>query len=437
MIGLPVIKRLTALIVLSSLVYPVASAQSQVSAPATKTAATTELAVNPQAKLNSALLQIRSNAPVKVLVSVGTDVRNMADWRGASSRTSWEVNLAPLAPNTLYFYHVTATDRRGHASSSSGSFKTQQVDRPVMGVNGSRITLDGLPFFPVMAMAFNECPSQQVVADDVALGVNMMYHNTWYGCPNNSTDRQNRYLTADELHGLLGGQVGWIQDGSRSGSGPPPPQMPPLPSWDSLPELVGLQGNFRVDWNTGGVAGCGQHDSSPAAIFNQLHAESLHSAIVPLTVLTATVGPNRNCLTPQMMPAVFWTAVLAGAAGIQFKTQQNAFPEDGVEVNPGLKTAAGQQAKRLAALYPVVFDGRTITVSSNSGNVKVLAKSWGGNQFIFALNTGGETNSAKLKLTVGGSKAKVLWENRNVSANGGIINDRFGPYQLHVYELTG
>ncbi len=400
------------------------------------------LAVNVTARLNTANFTIQTATTSKVVVWEGTDTQNMQPWHGDTPASNRSFKLAPLAPNTTYFYKVTATSNKGVVSSASGQFSTTQWDgQPTLAVQNGKLYLNKVRFYPIMAMAFNECPSQQVVGDDTSMGVNILYHSTWYGCPDANHDI--RWLAADELHGLLNNQVGWIQAGPRVGINPTQP-----PSWDSLPELINLQGAFQIEGSpihqVGTVVGnlpnlysCDGPGNAGTKLYQGLATEADDHPVVFDSFLTNVIGTNPTCLTAQRMTALFWTPVLAGADGAEYQTQQYALPEDGIIVNNDVQAVAGLQAKHLDTLYPVIFGGKASTATSSSAVVKVRGWQWGGNTYVLALNTGGQPATTKLKVGGSSQNAKVLWQSRNVSTTKGIIADRIGAYGLNVYELQG
>lgn len=397
----------------------------------------TSLAVNANAGLNFVSFTVQTATASTITISIGTDTRNQIGWHDDALKGSRQIKLSPLSPNTQYFYSVKAVSKRGLVSRTTGQFKTDQMHRPNLTVSGNAVLLNGVKIYLIMGKAFNECPSQQVVSSDVSVGVQYLYHHTWYGCPDEN--HQVRWLPADELHGLLEGQLGWIQDGSRGGTLDSHGQQ--LPSWDGLPELVNVRGQLPINDHITSptLVSCEKGWSSSATSrFEQLHQAALSHPVVYPVYLTKTIGSNRSCLTGEKMTVVAWMPPLAGAIGAEYLTQNYALPLDGFDVDSKVQAAGGMQTKHLAAVYPCLFGGRAVSASSNNRAVKVVAKSWGGGTCIFALNTGGQTESAHLKAGNGSSPAKVFWESRSaLVTNGSISNERLDPYELHVYWLSG
>jgi hypothetical protein len=402
---------------IAALCIGVAPATSAQVSAGTVISSAIRLEVNVNARLNSAVFNVQSDPTATVSVGIGTDAGNLIYKTDSAKRSVRNVTISPLAPNTKYFCRIKAVNKNGRVATKTCQFNTDSVQHSMMSATGNGITLNGVKTFLIMAQAFNECPSRQVVADDVAAGVQYLYHKSWYGCPDEN--HSGRWLTADELDGLLGGQVGWIQDGPRQGY--TPPTLPPPPPWDNLPELVNLQG-----WSSG------------EKLFQQLRNEAASGNVIYQFPLTSTIGKtNRTCTSAARMAAVFWIPVLANADGIYYQTQHYALPSDGVDVKASVQGAAAQQARKLAGIYPCIFGGKNVAASSNNSAIKVMAKSWAGGTCVVALNTGNKSSNARVKAGSMSRSGRVFWEGRNESFSQGAATDRFDPYELHIYYVPG
>lgn len=407
------------------------AASAQVSHTNTRSTSAVRLDVSVDAQLNSASFSVRSDPSAAVSVATGTDSTNLFPKNDPVKRAMHEITISPLAPDTLYFYRVRSVSPKGVVTSKTGRFMTGQMQRPTLSMSESGYLLNGVRTFPIMALAFDECPSQQVVSDDAVMGVQYLYHNTWYGCTPNDPNQSLTWLTADALHALLGGQMGWIQDGPRRGYNPP--EAPPLPSWDNLQQLVSLQGTLNTIPATPELVSC---STAPLVQFYQRPKGAAQNGPALFQIrVTSTYGPNTNCLTAQKAAPVIWGPLMAGADGELLVTQLDSGTS--VSVNSNSQVALGAQAKHLAALYPCLFGGTSYTASSNNADVKVIARKWGGGTCVVALNFGDQPETVGLKLPTGSVTAKVEWENRSVAAKSGTLTDRFAPYQLHVYYFPG
>lgn len=429
MFGIRNIWRFAALLMFGAVVAPVTAAPTQ----STSIQASPPVVVRVSPTLNNATFTVRTAVPTRVTLNFGTDRVNMVSISSRILRHSTTLKLSHVAPYTRYFWVVKTLNKRGAVLLRRGQFTTSKMNRAVMSVNGNRALLNGVKTFPIMAKAFGECPTAQVVASNVSIGVQYMHHQSGpgkgYGC--SDEERVVRWLNADELHNLLGGSLGWIQDGPRTAPGQPEP-----PSWDSLPELVNLQARLAFDTEDAALISCQEGWGSATTLFERVRREASKRPLIHKVLLVRTIVRGvPSCLTAKKVPAMFWLPVLAGAAGIHYQTQSGALPSHGFDVDAGVRMAAAREAQRLATLYPVLFGGKTQRSSSNNEAVKVVAKSWGGSLYIFALNTSNQTVRATITSPVKG-KARVRWENRSIIAQGGI-NDRFKPHELHIYSLGG
>jgi hypothetical protein len=387
------------------------------------------IAVSLNVQTNSVIFTVKTAPSASVSVGLGTDTTNLIPKNDPGKKTIHKITISPLAPMTHYFYRVRAVNSKGKATTKGGQFTTAPMLRPTLSASGNNFLLNGMKTYVIMAQAFNECPSQRVVSDDVSMGVQFLYHKSWDGCPDNN--HQDTWLTADALHALLGGQVGWIQDGPRaSGSNS-------LPSWDTLPELVNLQTSLTIDNSSVELESCGAQWDTAVPLYNRLASAAQSHPVIYQVFATATVGPNHNCLSPKNVTAMFWAPVLAKVDGIEYLTQHYALPTDTVDVSNDVKSAALLQAQRLAALYPCLFGGKNIAAASTNADVKVMASKWGGGTCVAALNLVDQPQHATVRVGRRSGIASVAWEHRKIAFKAGTFNDRFGPYQLHVYYFTG
>lgn len=415
MSGIRNIWRLAVLVVLCAVVAPVTAASTQ--------ASTSAISVNVSKGLNYATFTI-SPTIGRMTVSVGTDPQSME----SKAAPSGAIRIEPLAPNTRYFYVVNMTSKSGKTTRIPGTFTTDSWDSSRLSASTESLHLNGEKTFSIMVKAFDECPTDQVVAKNRVIGGQYFYHNTWYGCGEGGT---MRWLSAEDLSARLKGRMGWIQDGPRTGYYPP--GSPPIPSWDSLDELIDVQGKISFDKFAVELISCGGNWDSAEPLYRRLKQKAQRRPVISEIRLLRTIGTNATCTSGQRMTALFWTPVLAGADGIIYVTQQDR--DEGVEVDGRVMNAAGLQAKRLAGLYPVVFGGQSEAASSSNDIVKVLARKWGDSTYIFALNLGGREETSTLKVGRSTLSAKVFWESRSVSVKNGSVSDNFKPYELQVYQL--
>lgn|GEM_PF-7108399 len=403
------------------------------SVTASGTQATTTASVSVEAALNYATFAVQASSPSHFVVSVGTDTANMVSRKELAWKSADTIRISPLAPATHYYYTVSSTAKNGRTSVVRDSFDTGGVEQANLSATTGRFLLNGVPFFPVMATAFGECPdTTNVVEADVAMGVNVLDHSGWPMCSN--AQHTAHWPTAEELHGLLQNKIWWLERANRHNRNPDP-NAPQPTSFDSLPELLHLQGNLTMDPNPGVCA------ISPAALYDKLVSKAGGSSPFVYNPNLADPGmaegattSSGSCLDGDRMTAVFWASFLAGVDGMEYTTQIPVRQLDGVEVAGEVKAQAKRQAARLNTLYPAIVGSRGRAIPTAESSIKAKAWSYGGNTYVVALNASGQSASAKLMVGIHG-RAKVFWENRGESIVRGAIADHFRPYQVHVYRM--
>ena len=96
--------------------------------------------------------------------------------------------------------------------------------------------------------------------------------------------------------------------------------------------------------------------------------------------------------------------------------------------------ALGREVK---ALVPVLYSLEPAPKAScDNPNILYRSFSYKGEAWILAVNTLNRRAKARFALEkVRGKKVEVVFEDRSLPAEGGLWEDRFGPYERHVYRL--
>lgn len=436
MFGIRNIWRCVALAAFCAVVAPVPAAQARPTESVGITAPRLTVTVSPG--LNFATFSIRTSVPSRVVVSYGTDRGNMVPWTIRPLKPRHSFKLSPLAPATRYFYSVIATDAKGKAYPKTGVFNTGPVRPATLSVVNGRFRLNGVPFFPVMAAAYSECPDSKLVAANRALGVNVLDHWRLSYC---KSFADGLWATVQELHDRLQGRAFWL---SRTNRSHPSPHAPPAPSLEGLEELLSFRGNIDMDLTAGSLWGCAESDSSLTEIYPILKASALRSgvnerALVSLFYLLPeqVPGGRKGCLSAQRFTGQFWAAVFARVAGVEYENQYTTRPDLGVQVAPGVGVQAALEHRKLKTLYPVVLSGKNQTVTSSIRSIAVQAMNWGGNTYVLSLNLEGSMATATLRMPgLGRATARGYWGVRSKTVKGGVIESIWQPYQLQVYRIT-
>ena len=136
--------------------------------------------------------------------------------------------------------------------------------------------------------------------------------------------------------------------------------------------------------------------------------------------------------TVQEIRSMTWQAVINGATGIQYFVRQglNYFPK-----SSAAWSECGRIAVEVAELTPwLLSDEETLPVESYSKNILVSSRLHNDQLIIMAVNKINEPVSSSIKIAgVYNGKARVLFENRSVAVNGGVINDNLAAFGSQVY----
>ena len=168
------------------------------------------------------------------------------------------------------------------------------------------------------------------------------------------------------------------------------------------------------------------------------------------------IGNAKTKPTPAQVKAEVWMSVVHGAQGIVYFCHQFApnFIEAGLLADAEMAREVGRingQIKSLAAVInsPTISDGATVRVESSeadverarmvtTGPIAMLVKGHDGSLYVFAVRM--ETGPAKGRFAVRGLPEKttveVLGEDRKLEAQEGRFADDFGPYAVHLYQIS-
>jgi hypothetical protein len=139
--------------------------------------------------------------------------------------------------------------------------------------------------------------------------------------------------------------------------------------------------------------------------------------------------------TAQEVRSMTWQSIINGATGIQYFVRQglNYFPK-----SAAMWGECGRMAVEVAELTPwLLSDEESLPVTSASGNVIVASRLHNRQLIIMAVNKVNEPVSTSFRIGGGiTGKARVLFENRIVSVNGGIIYDQLSSLGSQVYLIN-
>jgi hypothetical protein len=136
----------------------------------------------------------------------------------------------------------------------------------------------------------------------------------------------------------------------------------------------------------------------------------------------------------QEIRSMTYQSIINGATGIQYFVRQglNGFPK-----SVTTWSECGRMALETAELTPwILSDEGANPAETFSKNISVLSKLHNGQLMILAVNKVNEPQRADIRITgIGNATAKVIFENRNVTANWGLISDILPAYGSQVYMI--
>ncbi len=136
--------------------------------------------------------------------------------------------------------------------------------------------------------------------------------------------------------------------------------------------------------------------------------------------------------TLQEIRAMTWQSIIKGATGIQYFVRQgpNYFPK-----STATWSECGTMALEVAELTPwLLSDEKSLPVESFSRNVIVSSRVHNGKLLVMAANTKNEPVSTVIRINgINNSRAKLLFENRSLPVNNGIISDQLSPLGTQFY----
>ena len=109
--------------------------------------------------------------------------------------------------------------------------------------------------------------------------------------------------------------------------------------------------------------------------------------------------------------------------------------------DPELLKALTEVNHQVTQLAPILNspDSPKVTITTpNENTITALAKRKGADLYLFTVSLSPQPTSATFKIEnlSGAHEIEVLDESRHLQKTSGIIEDKFEPYQAHLYKLT-
>jgi hypothetical protein len=392
----------------------------------------------------TATISWATTMPADVTLAWGLPDAGPTLWTRSAGQS---VPLPGLSAGTPYRVWATAA-AGGYQVQATLDLQTPAPASPTATVSGDTIQLDGQPFFPLMVWSL--CPNGYEPA--LLVGINLFAENP---CNPDLAEQLGALAGKALSAGVIGqapatgtGLIGWFYPDEGDAKGlvpeamqPPPPGAPgggitlltlsnhfysgaaPLPQGRGMypglvarAQVVGFDLYPLQEW------------CRPDRLAEVLSAqqELVRLAAGKPTFQWIEAGPMKCpnvAVTPEVVRAESWLAVVGGARGLGF------FPS---EWQPPIQQAITQVTHDVKALGPALLAAPT--PASASGGVRVAARAYGGALYVIAVNPASGPARAELRVPgLGGRAVSVLGEGRQVQASGGAFTDAFGPLGVHLY----
>jgi hypothetical protein len=126
--------------------------------------------------------------------------------------------------------------------------------------------------------------------------------------------------------------------------------------------------------------------------------------------------------------AMVYLCLIHGVRGIKFWID--------IPLNSELHKTMKMLTRELRHLTPIIYSIDTPpAVSVSPSSIHMIGKMYKGRKYVIAANTLPTKTTAEIKVPTTRSEATVLFENRKVKVESGVIKDSFEGYQRHVYEV--
>ncbi len=158
-------------------------------------------------------------------------------------------------------------------------------------------------------------------------------------------------------------------------------------------------------------------------------------------VIETTAIQMQRHVTPAELRAEVWMALIHGATGIVYFVHEwtGGFREDGIFRYPDIVAAVAKTNASITALA-AVLNGPTIpslVAVASEVPIATMAKRQGDALYVFAVAMRGDPSTPWFALRgLRDGRAIVIDEDRAVDVKGGILEDSFAGYGVHLYKIV-
>jgi hypothetical protein len=154
---------------------------------------------------------------------------------------------------------------------------------------------------------------------------------------------------------------------------------------------------------------------------------------------TTALDPARP-VKPEELRSEVWMALIHGATGITYFVHEwaNGFREDGIFRHPDIVREVAKVDRTIASLAPIL-NGPDLTgkVSvSSSVPIALMAKRGDDALYLFCVAMQNKLSTARFAISgLATAQADVIDEGRTVKVSGGVLEDDFDGYGVHLYKI--
>ncbi|HMA96203.1 MAG TPA: hypothetical protein VKP30_26130 [Polyangiaceae bacterium] len=156
-------------------------------------------------------------------------------------------------------------------------------------------------------------------------------------------------------------------------------------------------------------------------------------------------GQAGFALTPDLVAAEVWMALIHGARGIGYFCHvfSPSFIEAGLLADAAMTARISTINTQIRSLAPIlntqsVANGVATTSSNAAVPVDTMLKRFGGSTYVFAvgMRPAATTATFTLRGVSGKSNVEVVGEGRSLEATDGVLRDAFSAHAVHIYRVA-
>ena len=409
---------------------------------------------------SSVQLAFKTSLPAQTRVSYGIGAPVVWSDASATDTVDHEVTIDGLAFSTTYQVLLHAIDEYGQTQATAMTVSTDPMDsQTIATTSGSKILVDGQPFFPIMV--WQQCSDG--LAASVDDGINLFMGE---GCSDKQHDRRlaahvggRAYSVINAADATTGGRgvIGWyfpdewdaflesnvtradlanqIPDGQPgkisfltltnhfySRADPLPQGRGMYPLLYSLADVLGFDLYPLQVW-------CKPAFADVMDAQHELGAATGKPSVQWIEVARMEHPCNQNPTldpTPATVKAETWLAIAGGADGIGY------FPN---RWKGDIGATIADTNRQIQSLAPALL-APSAPASSSVPSVRVSARSLNGALYVIAVNTGYDTVQAKVSVDgIAGRSATLVGDGAVLGSDDTGFTDTFGPLAAKVYVI--